>query len=152
MPSTFDSLIGSREVARGVYVYVYRGDASGDALYRALKGTARPLVVNFSPDIFAREKFGPEIAVEPYERYLATEELHGLLATAYRLALEWYHGLPEDAHIYDGISLAAVAAYDFVTVKRPADGLPGWRIDEVIGRRVRFDIAADQPIMLEMLE
>ena len=37
-------------------------------------------------------------------------------------------------------------------MKRPGDGLPGWQIDQVIGRRAKQDIEADQGLSLDMLE
>jgi N-acetylneuraminate synthase len=39
-----------------------------------------------------------------------------------------------------------------IGMKRPADGLEGFMLDKVIGKRARFDIAADQTISLDMLE
>ena len=37
-------------------------------------------------------------------------------------------------------------------MKRPADGLPGWMIDELIGKRAKHDIDADQPLRIDMVE
>ncbi len=37
-------------------------------------------------------------------------------------------------------------------MKRPGDGLPGWKIDQVIGKRAKQDIEADQALSLDMLE
>lgn len=37
-------------------------------------------------------------------------------------------------------------------IKRPADGLPGWRIDELIGKRTKTDIRADQALSMDILE
>ncbi len=36
-------------------------------------------------------------------------------------------------------------------MKRPADGLPGWMMDQVVGRNATVDIEADQAISLDML-
>ena len=37
-------------------------------------------------------------------------------------------------------------------MKRPADGLPGWMMDELIGRRAQTDIQADQSLFIDMVE
>ena len=37
-------------------------------------------------------------------------------------------------------------------MKRPADGLPGWMIDEFIGKKAKADIQADQALTLDMVE
>lgn len=37
-------------------------------------------------------------------------------------------------------------------MKRPADGLPGWMIDELIGKRARVRIEADEALSLDMVE
>ena len=37
-------------------------------------------------------------------------------------------------------------------MKRPADGLPGWMMDELIGRRAKTDIQADQSLSIDMVE
>ncbi len=37
-------------------------------------------------------------------------------------------------------------------MKRPADGLPGWMIDDLIGKKAGADIRADQALTLDMVE
>ena len=37
-------------------------------------------------------------------------------------------------------------------MKRPADGLPGWMIDDLIGKKAGTDIRADQVLTLDMVE
>lgn len=37
-------------------------------------------------------------------------------------------------------------------MKRPADGLPGWMMDHVVGKRAKRDIEADEAISLEVVE
>ena len=39
-----------------------------------------------------------------------------------------------------------------IGMKRPGDGLPGWMIDQVIGRRAIVNIGADEALSLDMLE
>ena len=39
-----------------------------------------------------------------------------------------------------------------VGLKRPADGLPGWMIDQIVGKRTNCHIEADQAFSLEMLD
>jgi len=41
---------------------------------------------------------------------------------------------------------------DQIGMKRPGDGLPGWMIDQVIGRRAKVDIGVDEALSLDMLE
>jgi sialic acid synthase SpsE len=45
-----------------------------------------------------------------------------------------------------------VISSSMLGMKRPADGLPGWMIDQVIGKNAKCDIEPDQCIALEMLE
>lgn len=45
-----------------------------------------------------------------------------------------------------------VISSSMLGMKRPADGLPGWMIDQVIGRNAKCDIEPDRVIALEMLE
>ncbi len=37
-------------------------------------------------------------------------------------------------------------------MKRPADGLPGWMMDELIGKRAKVEIQADQTLSMDMVE
>ncbi len=37
-------------------------------------------------------------------------------------------------------------------MKRPAEGLPGWMMDEFIGKRAKTDIQADQALLMDMVE
>ncbi|MEE9274081.1 MAG: N-acetylneuraminate synthase family protein [bacterium] len=37
-------------------------------------------------------------------------------------------------------------------MKRPADGLPGWMIDQVVGKRAKRDIGADEALSLDIVE
>lgn len=39
-----------------------------------------------------------------------------------------------------------------IGMKRPGDGLPGWMIDRVLGRRAKQDIGVDEALSLDMLE
>ena len=45
-----------------------------------------------------------------------------------------------------------VLTTDDVTFKRPGTGIEPWRLDEVIGRRLRRDVAADFPLERESIE
>ena len=37
-------------------------------------------------------------------------------------------------------------------MKRPAEGLPGWMMDELIGKRAKLDIRVDQALTMDMVE
>jgi len=37
-------------------------------------------------------------------------------------------------------------------MKRPAEGLPGWMMDALIGKRAKMNIQADQAISMDMVE
>ena len=37
-------------------------------------------------------------------------------------------------------------------MKRPAEGLPGWMMDSLIGKRAKTNIQADQAISMDMVE
>jgi sialic acid synthase SpsE len=50
------------------------------------------------------------------------------------------------------ISKGQVIDTSMVGLKRPSDGLPGWMIDQVIGKRTNCNIDADQPFSLDMLD
>lgn len=100
----------------GCSVFVYRGHKIDDELRHALEGGVRPMVINFSQDIFVHEYFGPGTSIENYDRYLPVHELRELIARSYELGRDWYRMLPEDCNLYDGVSLGAVAEYDFVIV------------------------------------
>ena len=45
----------------------------------------------------------------------------------------------------------AVLAASDLSVKRPADGLEPWRIEEIVGRTLRTSLAMDAPIREEDL-
>ncbi len=45
-----------------------------------------------------------------------------------------------------------VVSSSMVGLKRPADGLPAWMIDQIIGKKMNCDIEVDQAFSLEMLD
>lgn len=47
------------------------------------------------------------------------------------------------------INAGDVITSEMIGMKRPADGLPGYMIDEIIGKKAKIDIPADNLIMLE---
>lgn len=51
-----------------------------------------------------------------------------------------------------GISKGTTITSDMLGMKRPADGLPGWRMPEIVGKVSSVDIAADEPIQMDMIE
>ena len=97
-------------------VFIYRGILPDGDLPSAMGRGRQHIVVNFSQDIFAHEHFEPGVSVTLYGHYLSVHEGEQLLDQARALGHQWYQGLPEDSYVYDGISLGAVAAYDFVIV------------------------------------
>lgn len=50
------------------------------------------------------------------------------------------------------IKKGEVITAEMLGMKRPADGLPGYMIDEIIGKKAKTDIEADENIMMEMFE
>jgi len=50
------------------------------------------------------------------------------------------------------IAKGQVITSAMLAMKRPADGLPGSAMDQLIGRRAMVDIAADQPLSFDMLD
>ena len=50
------------------------------------------------------------------------------------------------------IQKGQVVDTSMVGLKRPADGLPGWMIDQIIGKRTNCNIEVDQAFSLEMLD
>ncbi len=50
------------------------------------------------------------------------------------------------------ITAGTIITEDMLGMKRPADGLPGFMMDQVVGKCAKQDISADQALTMEMLQ
>lgn len=151
--------------AHGSCVFIHRGHRVTDTVSRAFDCGGPTLVVNFGPDLFASARFHAGLRVEPYDRYVTTEDLQAIIAESYVLAPAWCRGLPDTLCTYRGISLADAAAFDFVTlfveamksvclaeriidIERPSrvmlvrDGSPAFRAFEAVCRARGVELIA----------